>query len=171
MFKGRSAVPSEGVDAGSGEASSTAAGATGWPFACCASSSFAALGAVLFSGRLIMSTSSFAPVAPSRSMLDAPRLSGEADRGNSGPPPITARCETETRGDWFPTGERAARTAAGPGSDSNISSTRSLSRDRSVEAATGELAADELQSVAAEEPPWVCSRGGRPEGGPESPRT
>lgn len=56
---------------------------------------------------------------------------------------------------------------------SKRSAVRSVSRDRSVEAASGELAAEDVQSVVvAQNEAWfVWRREGTPEAGSEFPRT
>lgn len=92
-----------------------------------------------------MSTSSFESESMSWSMLEALRLRGEEERcGASMEPPIIMRCcGTPINGE----GLLARRDPGGwredDGSGRN-SSIRSLSPDKSAEAAQGELAAEEV---------------------------
>ncbi len=75
------------------------------------------------------------------------------------------------RGDGLLAGKRDGGSWREPeaASEAKMSSTRSFSTDRSVEAATGELASE---AQSADEPRWVCRREGRREGGgTESART
>lgn len=106
-------------------------------------------------------------------MLDARRFSGEDERwGVSVAPPMSAR-----RTDWCTGDGSLMDTGSGnlcwcwcevERAASRKSGFWSRSIDKSVEAARGELAAEDGES--ANEAAWLCRRGGTPEGGSESAR-
>src|ERR1700761_270301 len=105
-------------------------------------------------------------------MPDARRFRGEDERcGRSAAPPIMARCVRLTKGDWLLPVWTYGGGRGGPGSREKASAPRSLSMERSVDAAHGELATDEASYAAGSTTvDRGCSRGGCPDKGSELPK-